>query len=74
MIFTQSCKSKADDLPSYVESLERVIGSAAAGVMAVGDYTTLVVQSMWKIHLILIVVESILPHISNMQSNTKNLH
>ena len=60
----QECK--ADDLPSYVESLERVIGSAAVGVMAGGDYTTLVVQSMWKIHLILIVRKSILPHISNL--------
>ena len=64
VIGLQECK--ADDLQSYIASLERVCGSSSPGSTAGGDYTTLTVQSMWKIHLILIVRKSILPHISHL--------
>eukprot|EP00944_MAST-04C_sp_MAST-4C-sp1_P006255 g6255.t1 len=64
VIGLQECK--ADDLQSYIASLERVCGSSHPGSIAGGDYTTLAVQSMWKIHLILIVRKSILPHISHL--------
>ena len=53
-------------MQSYIASLERVCGSSPPASIAGGDYTTLAVQSMWKIHLILMVRKSILPHISHL--------